>query len=93
MQIPVSRPYAGCIWEAVEQTKKTKQRVFPYSRRTAYNIISRVWYYPHHLRLTRITDILKKKNVVAAKAWTGLTLQSLEYYVGLLEMEEIAKTL
>ena len=93
LRIPIEKPFAEYIWKSIEQVKKDNKRIWPYSKKTAYNIIARVWYYPHHLRLTRITDILEKKNIVAAKSWTGLTLQSLEYYVGLIEMKEIAETL
>ncbi len=82
LEIPLSRSFAFEIWSAVEATKK-KKRVWPYSRMTGYNIISRVWSYPHHFRLTRITDLFNKGfTVPEIQSYTGLTLLALNYYIG-----------
>lgn len=82
LKILLSKPYAENIWKAVEKTKEG-QRVFPYCSKTAYNIVSRVLKYPHYERLNRITNFVKEKRSIAKmRSWTGLSLQTLNFYVG-----------
>jgi len=89
--ISLNNIYASQIWEAAEETKK-KERVWPYCRSTGYNIISRVWSYPHHLRLTRITDLFSKGfTVPEVKTYTGLTLPALDFYIGVVAIERMAE--
>lgn len=99
LAIPISKPFAESIWEAVEETKP-KQRVFPYSRMTGYNIITRLWRYPHHLRLTRITDLFRPHpeigrpegfSIAEVKTYTGLTLPALDFYIGLVSIEKMGE--
>lgn len=84
------------LW-AIENTKKDK-RVFPYCRKTGYNIIARVWKYPHHMRLTKITELLSRKkdrppfSLLEVKSWTGhKSLKSLDPYAGIVAIEEMGK--
>lgn len=101
LMIPLDKPSASLIWDAIEDTKP-KKRVFPYCRKTGYNIIARVWSYPHHFRLTKITNLLTpRKNergvtipgfsIPQLKSWTGLTLGALNFYVGMVDIEEMGK--
>jgi len=98
LTVPLNKPYAQTIWKSVEQTKP-KKRVFPYCRKTGYNIVSRLWFYPHHLRLTRITDLLNARDKHGArrfsipeiKTYTGLTLSALNFYIGLATIEKMGE--
>ena len=89
--ISMKNIFANLIWEAAEETKP-KERVWPYCRRTGYSIISRVWNYPHHLRLTRITDLFSKGYTIPeVKTYTGLTLPALDFYIGVVAIEKMAE--
>jgi len=93
LNIPLSAPYAKDIWNAVEDTAAT-YRVFPYSSKTGYNVVSRVFMYPHLLRLTRITRFfLDGWTIAQVKSWTGLSLQALDYYVGLVDIKRMGESL
>ena len=82
LQFPLSLPYMSLVMDAINSTKKTA-KVFDFSDRTAYNVIRRVWHYPHHFRLTRITkEFQKGRTIPEMKNFTGLTLQALDSYVG-----------
>ena len=89
LKILLSKPFASLIWESVEATK-SKKRVFPFCRSTGYNVVARVWFYPHHLRLTRFTD-LAKYGTAKLKSWSGLTLTALDYYMGVVDIDEMAE--
>lgn len=89
--IPLNKPYAKEIWNAIENTKP-KKRVFPYCRKTGYNIINRVWSYPHHFRLTKITNLFNAKfTIPQIRTWTGLTLAALNFYIAMEDIEKMAK--
>lgn len=92
--LPLSLYGIDIIKECVENTKPEK-RVWPYSDRTVYNIVNRALNtYPHHLRLSRITDFfLRNYNIVQVKTWTGLSLNALEYYVGIADITKMGREL
>ena len=90
LKILQSKPFTSLIWEAVEDTKP-KKRVFPYCRMTGYNIVARVWFYPHHIRLTKFTDLAQKYGIAKLKSWSGLTLNALDYYIGAVDIDEMAE--
>jgi len=93
LNIPLSARYAREIWSAVEDTQP-KHRVFPYSSKTGYNIVSRVFKYPHLFRLSRITRFfLDGWTIAQVRSWTGLTLKALEYYVGLVDIKRMGESL
>ena len=87
-------PYVYTIVEAVEATDPGA-RVFPYSRKTGYNITDRVFKtYPHFFRLSRITQMFQDGwTINEVLNWTGLTLNSLNYYVGLATIREKGRTI
>ena len=89
-----SLPYVDTIIEAVENTYPDL-RVFPYSRTTGYNITNRVFkIYPHFFRLSRITRMLTDGwTIPEVRSWTGLTLNALNYYVGLAKIREKGRTI
>ncbi|MEM2514561.1 MAG: site-specific integrase [Candidatus Bathyarchaeia archaeon] len=95
LNIPLNAPYVLDIWRVVKKTGKG-ERVFPFTDRTAYNIICRVFNtYPHHLRLSRITDFLMKGfNIAEVKSWTGhASTKSLDSYVGIVDVHRMGESL
>jgi hypothetical protein len=81
------------LQDTIDNTPKGK-RLFPYSPGTAYNIIHRVWKYPHLMRLSRISWFLSKGwNTMQIKSWTGLSLAAIDYYVGLVETQKMGKSM
>jgi len=90
--LPLKAAFVRDIYHVVRYTRKG-QRVFPYCSKTVYNIVHRVFHYPHHLRLSRITWLIQNYGILAARSWTGLSLQTLEYYAGIVKLEEAAKGL
>jgi hypothetical protein len=69
-------------------------KVFCFSDKTSYNVIHGVWFYPHHLRLTRITGFFEDgRPITQVKSWTGLTLQALDFYTGKVAILDMGKSL
>ena len=93
MIVPLDVPFVNEIVWALENTEK-EQRVFPYCKKTGYNIVDRVFKYPHYFRLSRITNFfLEGWTIAQVRAWTGLTLAALEYYVGLVDISRMGQSL
>jgi len=90
LKIPLEKPGALEIWESVSATE-TGKRVFPYCRKTGFNIVARVWKYPHHFRLTRITELAKRFSIAQLVNWTGLNPMTLNFYIGLVDIEEMGE--
>jgi len=70
-------------------------KLWPYCTKTAYNIVTRAFlFYPHYLRLNRITNMLMEgHNLAQLHSWTGLSLKALNAYVGIVDMDKMARTL
>jgi len=71
-------------------------RVWPWVRATGYNVCYRVFKtYPHHLRSSRITNLFEDGHTITrVRSWTGhRRVQSLDAYLGLVEIEKIKETL
>lgn len=93
LNIPLSAPYAEEISWAIQNTEPNK-RVWPYCDKTGYNIVDRVFKYPHYFRLSRITNFfLEGWTIAQVKAWTGLTLKALDSYVGLVDVMKMGESL
>ena len=76
------------------KNRKPKELVWPYCRKTGYNIVKRVFYYPHYHRLSRITQFfLDGYSIAEVKSWTGLSLKALDYYVGLVSIHRMGESL
>lgn len=87
LPLKLSEPLAYTISEAVECTK-AKKRVWPYCRKTGYNIVDRAFNtYPHHFRLTNFTNIAKEFGIPRLKSWSALTLVALDFYMGIVDIE------
>lgn len=92
LSIPRGIPYGDDVAEAITKTE-AGDRVFPYSSKTGYNIVSRVFTYPHYFRLSRITNFLSQGYTIPQlRSWTGLTLTALNYYVGLVSIHEMGES-
>ena len=94
LELPLSAPYMEELERAVESTR-AKKRVFPYCRKTGYNIISRVWKgYPHLMRATRITWFFEHGWTIAeVRSWTGLSLRALDYYLQKVSIRKMGRSL
>jgi integrase len=93
LPLPIELPYVDVIWKVVQNTKPGAY-VFPFSDKTAYNIVRRVFKYPHYYRLSRITNLYQQGNNTAdLKSWTGLTIVALDSYVGRVSIMRMGKSL
>lgn len=90
LPLPLEAEYVDEIAWAVKETDPG-DRVWPYCPRTAWNIVNRVLPgYPHFFRLSRITNFfLEGWTIAQVKAWTGLSLQALNFYVGLADIQKM----
>lgn len=94
------RPYVSTILETLRQTPEG-QRLFPFSRVTGWRVVRKaINRYPHFLRLNRITNLFSPtperpqgRSISEVRNFTGLTLNSLDYYVGLVTLKEMGKDL
>lgn len=90
---PLTAEYMNLLKEAIKETKKT-ERIFPYSLKTGYNIVRRVWKYPHLFRLSRITNFfLEGWTVPQVRSWTGLSLRALDFYIGMVDIMKMGESL
>ena len=87
-------PYVDTIAEAVKDTEP-RARVFPFTRITAWRITNRVFKtYPHFFRLSRITQMFQEGwTIPEVRSWTGLSLNALNYYVGLATIRKKGRTI
>lgn len=93
LPLPLNAPYMEVLKEAIENTEQGK-RVFPYCAKTGYNIVRRAFKYPHLFRLSRITNFfLDGWTIAQVRSWTGLTLKALDYYIGIVDIQKMGKTL
>lgn len=93
LKIPLKAAYVSELKTVIEKTPRGN-RVFPYCPKTAYNIVRRAFKYPHLFRLSRITNFfLDGWTIIQVRTWTGLSLASLEYYVGLVDISRMGDSL
>ena len=93
LSFTLKAPFMEDLKEAIENTRAHK-RVFPYCSKTGYNIVARVFKYPHLFRLSRITWFLEHEWPISkVRSWTGLSLMSLEYYVGIVDIRKMGEEL
>jgi integrase len=94
LEIFRNKPFVCELEEAIRETKRG-ERIWPYCSTTAYLIVDRAFgFYPHYFRLNRISQLFKDGWTVAQlHTWTGLTLVALNYYLGLVDISKMAKTI
>ena len=93
LEIPLEAAYVNTIIETLKH-RQPKEFVWPYCRKTGYNIVKRVFHYPHYHRLSRITQFFLDGHTIAeVKSWTGLSLKALNYYIGLVSIHRMGESL
>lgn len=93
LPIPLNAPYVIELEDYIINLPRD-QRLFTFTKRTGYNIVSRVFKYPHWFRLSRITWFFQQGfSIAEVRSWTGLTLRALDYYVGLTKIETMGNAL
>jgi len=93
LPLSLEAPHMDAVLETVEQAEDGSL-VWPYCRKTGYNIVNRVFAYPHYHRLSRITQFfLDGYTIAEVRSWTGLSLKALDYYVGLVSIEKMGESL
>jgi hypothetical protein len=91
LHLPRELPYIEELVWAIEHTKP-QTKVWNYSSKTYYNIVRRAFKYSHLFRLSRITwFFLQGWTIAQVKSWTGLTLQALDFYVGVVDIIKMGK--
>jgi integrase len=93
LKIPLAAPYVDALVKVIGDTSPGKA-VFPYCKKTGYNIVARCFSYPHFFRLSRITNFfLEGWTIAQVHSWTGLTLKALDYYIGIVDIDKMGKSL
>lgn len=94
LKLPKSLPFMNELIWCIESTRP-KERIWPFSYRTGYNVVTRAFpFYPHFFRLNRITQFLQDNwGIPELRTWTGLTTQSLDAYVGIVDIDRMSKAL
>jgi integrase len=93
LPLAINAPYVNELIELIEQTPPG-HKLFKFKRKTGYNIVRRVWHYPHHFRLTRITGFFQDgRTITEVKSWTGLSLKALDYYAGKVAILKMGESL
>ena len=93
LTLPLGAPFMEELKNAIENTRAHK-KVFPYCSKTGYNIVARVFKYPHLFRLSRITQFFLENWIIAqVKSWSGLSLNALDYYIGLVDTIKMGESL
>lgn len=96
LSVRLDRPYVNEIIRTLKPLTP-EQKVFPFSRVTGWRVVRKaIKRYPHFLRLNRITNLFtptREKpegySIGEVRNFTGLTLNSLDYYVGLVALKNI----
>jgi len=93
LPILFEKPFTEEIVWSIKNTN-AGQRVWPYSKKTGYNIVDRAFdKYPHYFRLNKITTLFRKGFTIdQVRTWTGhKALGSLTPYVGFANVERMAE--
>jgi integrase len=94
LYMPLDLPFMSELTDLIENTDK-KDPLFPFSKKTSYNIMDFAgFHYSHYCRLSRITNFfLDGWTIAQVHSWTGLSLTALNYYLGLVDIEKMGKSL
>jgi len=94
LHLPLDADFMKELYDLISNTKR-ENRVFKFSPRTAYNIVDRAFgRYPHFFRLNRITKFFEEGyTITQVRSFTGLTLQSLNAYLGLVDIRKMGESL
>jgi integrase len=94
LKIPKEAAFMDTVIGIIVKTN-ANERVFPYSKKTCYNIMQRAgFHYPHFCRLSRITNFfLEGWTIPQVHSWTGLSLRALNFYLGLVDIDKMGRSL
>lgn len=93
LPLPLELPFMDDILATLKPLAPDS-RVFPYCRKTGYNIVNRVFEYPHYHRLSRITWFLQNGfSIAEVLSWTGLNIMTLQAYVGMVSTAKMGRAL
>lgn len=93
LPMPLTAPHITTICDCYLGLEP-EEIVFPYSRKGAYNIVQRFHAYPHFYRQNRITRFfLEGYTIPEVKAWTGLNMKNLDYYIAQASIVKMGATL
>ena len=101
LPLPIDAPFMDQLIKQIDRTE-TGKRVFPWSIRTAYNIVDRAFAYPHLFRLSRITWFFLPHDEVGrprgfsipeVRTFTGLSLAALDYYIGRADVADMGRAI
>jgi len=101
LPLSLNAPYMDRLKYQIDVTLP-HERVFPFSDKTAYNVVRRAFKYPHLFRLSRITWFFSPHpelnrpqgfSIGEVVNWTGLSLAALDYYLGLVVVAEMGRAL
>ena len=70
-------------------------KLFPFTRMTAYRTVKKAFenLYPHYFRMNRITQITERFSAAVVQNTTGLSLKSIESYIGKVDIKRVGKAL
>lgn len=102
LPLPIDAPFMDLLLRKIANTEEG-ERVFPWSSKTAYNIVDRAFEgYPHLFRLSRITwffmphpEVGRPRgfSIPEVRSFTGLTIRSLDYYIGLADLSDMGRAM
>ena len=81
--------------DALEWLCEQEGKLFTFCRKTGYNIVNGVFsqLYPHYFRMNRVTKVLDKFGAVTVQNTFGLSLNSIQSYVGKVDIKRVGKAL
>lgn len=88
---PIELPKVDALLWMCEQ----KGALFPFCRSTAYRTVKSAFsqLYPHYFRMNRITKVLDDFGVATVKHTFGLSLTSIDHYIGKVDIKRVGKAL
>jgi len=94
LKIPKEALFVDELVNAINDAKPST-RIFKFSAKTCYNIMRRAgFYYAHFCRLGRITNFfLEGWTIPQVHSWTGLSLRALNFYLGLVDIDRMGRSL
>lgn len=103
LPLPLDAPFMDELVKRIEAAEHQQEPIFPWSPKTAYNIMDRAFgAYPHYCRLSRITwffmphpEVGRPRgfSIPEVRSFTGLSLAALDYYIGLADVSDMGRAM
>jgi integrase len=85
------------LWlcEGSAQFLPLEDRLFPWCRKTGYNIVKCVFpiLYPHYFRMNRLTKVGEKYGLATMINFSGLAPTSVSHYIAKVDIKKVGKAL